>query len=66
MRALRPVLIGIGVVLVAAGALFLLQGAGVVRWPASSFMIGARVWMTYGALLALAGAVLVLGGRRLR
>jgi len=53
-----------GVVLVAFGSLFFLQGAGVVHWPASSFMLDIRIWMLWGALIAAAGAVLIWLGRR--
>ena len=33
---------------VAMGALWFLQGAGVVHWPASSFMLDVRIWMLWG------------------
>ncbi|WP_066796017.1 hypothetical protein [Sphingomonas soli] len=46
------------------GILFMLQGLGVVRWPASSTMIDQRVWLWRGLALAVAGAILV-GGVRL-
>ena len=50
---------------VAMGALWFLQGAGVVHWPASSFMLDQRIWMLWGGLLAAFGAVLVGYARRL-
>lgn len=50
---------------IALGGLFLLQGLGVVRWPASSFMIDQRIWITRGGAIALLGAVLIaLASRR--
>ncbi len=48
-----------GLFLVALGLLWVLQGAGVIAWPADSFMLGQREWMLRGALTALAGAVLI-------
>ena len=52
-----------GILLLAFGALFLLQGMGVIRWPAESFMIDNRVWITRGAILAAVGAVLIVLSR---
>ena len=49
----------VGALCVAMGGLWFLQGAGVVHWPASSFMLDVRIWMLWGALLALFGAMLV-------
>jgi hypothetical protein len=57
----------LGVLLVLAGALWALQGAGVVMWPASSFMLQDKSWITYGIVTALVGvAVLALGRRQRR
>jgi len=53
-----------GIALLAFGTLFFLQGAGIVHWPASSFMLDLRIWMLWGGLIAAAGAVLVWLGRR--
>lgn len=54
----------VGLVAVAFGALFFLQGAGIVRWPASSFMVDLRIWMLWGGLIAAGGALLIWFGRR--
>lgn len=62
----RAALTLLGVVLVLAGALWALQGAGVVMWPASSFMLQQQSWITYGAVTALVGLVLIALGRRMR
>jgi hypothetical protein len=55
----------IGIVLLASGLLFLLQGAGLVHWPPESFMLDQRVWVRNGLAIALAGACLIFLSRRL-
>ena len=59
MKGLLTVL---GVLLVAAGLLFAGQGAGIVRWPSGSFMLGADRWVTYGLVLAGIGLLLIIVG----
>ena len=61
---MRPALATVGALGVAMGALWFLQGAGVVHWPASSFMLDQRIWMLWGGLLAIFGAVLIGYARR--
>lgn len=65
MRIARKLLTWFGLALFAIGMLFLLQGLGVVRWPADSFMIGDSTWVMNGSMLAVGGLVLVLIARRL-
>jgi hypothetical protein len=59
MRWLRPVLLVVGIVAVLIGLLWIGQGLGLVRWPASSFMIGAQEWAIRGAALVVVGAILL-------
>lgn len=66
MRTLTPVLIWVGLALFAVGAFFMLQGLGIVSWPADSFMVGDQVWVMNGALLGVGGLVLILIARRIR
>ena len=54
----------IGVVAILMGLLWIGQGLGVIKWPASSFMIDVRPWAIRGALLAAVGAALLLWSRR--
>jgi len=54
----------LGVALLLGGLLWMGQGAGLIHWPASSFMIDQRPWILRGALLALLGAVCIWFGRR--
>ena len=64
MNAGAMLLLLIGIVLLASGLLFIGQGWGWIRWPASSFMIDETRWIYYGAGLALAGLVLIVVSRR--
>jgi hypothetical protein len=57
-----------GTFLAVMGVIWALQGAGVLNWPASSFMLSQPEWVLYGALTAFAGGALLwlslrLGGR---
>jgi len=54
----------LGLLAILVGLLWVGQGAGLVHWPASSFMIDERPWATRGAILAIVGLVLILLSRR--
>jgi hypothetical protein len=45
------------------GLLWIGQGAGLIPWPASSFMIDQRPWVTRGAILAVVGLSLIAAAR---
>lgn len=64
MAFLRALFLFLGVILAAFGTFFALQGAGVIMWPAESFMLAQDRWVLYGSLTAVAGLILVLIGRR--
>jgi hypothetical protein len=55
-----------GLVVLAFGTLFMLQGAGVVHWPRESFMIDDRVWIERGLVVVLIGVGLMLAAWRVR
>lgn len=55
-------ILGIGAVLM--GLLWIGQGTGLVQWPASSFMIDQRPWVTRGAILAVVGLILIAFSRK--
>lgn len=58
----RPLLLGIGVLLVIVGAVWFLQGIDVLG---GSGMSGKTLWTVIGVIVALAGvAILVTGLRR--
>ena len=61
---MKLLLLLVGIVALACGLLFVGQGRGVVRWPASSFMIDDLRWVYYGGGIALAGLVLIVLARR--
>ncbi|MBX9883955.1 MAG: hypothetical protein K2X68_03170 [Novosphingobium sp.] len=54
-----------GIAALLMGLLWMGQGAGIIMWPASSFMLEQKIWILWGAVLAAVGAgVLVLAQRR--
>jgi len=64
MQIVRGLAAIVGVAMVLMGLLWVLQGLDIVRWPASSFMLGDIVWTRNGAVLAVLGLVLICLGRR--
>jgi hypothetical protein len=52
-----------GILAVIFGLVFMLQGLGVIRYPASSFMVDNSVWVMRGGIIAALGALLVAGMR---
>ena len=63
-RDMKAALLIVGILAVLMGLLWVGQGLGIVDWPASSFMIGERSWVTRGALLAFVGLILIVASRR--
>ena len=63
MRALRPIMLAVGVLAVLIGLIWVGQGLGYIHWPASSFMLEQREWAVKGALVAAVGAVLIVLNR---
>jgi hypothetical protein len=62
---MRPVLLILGIAATLMGLLWMAQGAGLVQWPRSSFMLDQRPWITRGAILAAIGlAVIAISARR--
>ena len=64
MAAIKLVLQIVGLLCLFVGILWVGQGTGVIRWPASSFMIDQRGWSVVGAGIAAIGGALILLGRR--
>jgi hypothetical protein len=49
---IRVVLTVMGVLMFLSGILWALQGAGIVMWPADSFMLKSHEWIARGILTA--------------
>lgn len=65
MTALRMIMLVVGTLAVLIGLLWIGQGMGLVRWPASSFMIDVSAWAVRGCVLALGGVLMIVFGRRI-
>jgi len=63
-RAMRTLLLVLGLLALAVGLLWIGQGTGLVTWPASSFMIRQLQWAGYGAALAGLGLILIWQSKR--
>lgn len=64
MGALKGIMAIVGVAAILMGGLWILQGLDIVRWPASSFMLGDTTWTRNGIILAVVGVVLIWFARR--
>jgi hypothetical protein len=60
----KTVLLIVGILALLMGLLWIGQGSGFIPWPASSFMIDQRPWALRGAILTVAGVVVILFSRR--
>ncbi len=56
---MRRTLLIIGLLALAIGLLWIGQGAGLVTWPKTSFMINELQWAGYGAALGAVGLILI-------
>jgi hypothetical protein len=65
MAMLKPLLMIVGILGLAAGLLFVGQGAGYINWPESSTMIGQSQWTTRGAIIAIVGVGMIWMSRRI-
>jgi hypothetical protein len=65
MAIVRLALIVVGILAMLLGLLWIGQGTGYVRWPETSFMIDQSGWSVRGLILAIAGAAMILIGRRI-
>ncbi len=66
MRVLKLIAQVLGVAMVLAGGLWMLQGLGIVMWPADSFMLADKSWAVKGAITVVVGALLFWWGSRRR
>jgi hypothetical protein len=62
---MKAVLLLLGVVGLIGGLLFAGQGAGIIPWPETSFMVNRVEWILYGLIIAGVGLILIgIGARR--
>jgi uncharacterized membrane protein len=61
---MKSALTFIGFFLLVMGLFWAGQGANLIHWPAESFMVNARQWISYGGGTAVIGLVLILLARR--
>ena len=61
--ALGRILIILGALVAFFGGFFMLQGLGIMMWPAESFMLADSAWVTNGAIIMVAGLLVVILGR---
>ena len=61
---MKTLLLILGIAALLMGLLWIGQGTGVIKWPASSFMLDQRPWALRGAILAVVGVALILFSRR--
>ena len=64
MGIVKGIMAIVGIAAVMMGALWILQGLDIVRWPASSFMLGDLTWTRNGTVLAVVGVVMIWFARK--
>ena len=64
MGAVKGLIAVIGIAAIMMGGLWILQGLDIVRWPASSFMLGDTTWTRNGTVLAVVGVFLIWFARK--
>ncbi|MBB3947146.1 hypothetical protein GGQ73_003112 [Rhizobium skierniewicense] len=64
MQILRISLTIIGALVALIGLIWIGQGSGYFPYPASSFMINQSPWLLRGALVLVAGIVVIWASRR--
>lgn len=55
-----------GILALLMGLLWMGQGAGLIMWPASSFMLAQQVWIVWGGVLASGGLGLLVFAQKRR
>jgi hypothetical protein len=66
MRIVRTLMLVIGLLAIAFGLLFTLQGLGIVHWPRRSFMLDDTSWAWRGGIMVIGGVLMAWYGRGLR
>lgn len=66
MKIIKLGLLVIGTLATLAGLIWMGQGAGIIRYPADSFMIDQTPWIWRGAMVVVAGVIGVWISRRVK
>ena len=66
MKIIKLGLLVIGTLTTLAGLIWMGQGAGIIRYPADSFMIDQTPWIWRGAMVVVAGVIGVGISRRVK
>ena len=56
---MKALLLVLGIVGLVGGLLFAGQGAGIINWPQSSFMVNSTEWILYGLIIGGVGLMLI-------
>lgn len=64
LKFARMALFIVGILAVLVGLVWIGQGTGYFPYPRSSFMINEMPWAYYGAVLAVAGLIVIALSRR--
>ncbi|HVJ55516.1 MAG TPA: hypothetical protein VM689_23855 [Aliidongia sp.] len=64
MKMPRLALLIVGGLAMLVGLIWIGQGTGYFPYPATSFMINQSPWITRGAILAVAGLLVIFASRR--
>lgn len=65
MKAVRWILLIVGILAVVIGLVWIGQGTGYFPYPKSSFMISQMPWAYRGGVLAIIGVVVIVVSRRI-
>lgn len=66
MKIIKLGLLVIGTLATLTGLIWMGQGAGIIRYPADSFMIDQTPWIWRGAMVVVAGVIGVWISRRVK
>jgi hypothetical protein len=64
VKIVKIVISVLGILMILMGGLWIGQGLNIIKWPATSFMIGVPQWSWNGSMLAVLGTALLWWSRR--
>ena len=66
MKVVKLAVMIIGCIVALVGLIWAGQGAGIIQYPAGSFMISQTPWIYRGLGVAAVGLALIYGSRKIR